>query len=61
MRRTPAATPVCALNRNGPTCPVVRTWVPPHSSIEGPMRTTRTTSPYFSEKNAIAPRASASG
>ena len=61
IRRTPAATPVWPVKRKGPTCPVVRTWVPPQSSIEGPICTTRTTSPYFSEKNAIAPSASASG
>ena len=41
----------------GPMSPVRRTWVPPHSSVEwGPASSTRTMSPYFSPKNAMAPR-----
>ena len=38
--------------------PVRLAWIPPHSSIEnGLIVTTRTTSPYFSPNNAIAPLA----
>ena len=45
----------------GPMSPSARTWVPPHSSIEdAPACSTRTRSPYFSPKNAIAPSCSAS-
>ena len=43
--------------------PVARTCVPPHSSVlkcPSPMDTTRTLSPYFSPKSAIAPAAMAS-
>ena len=36
------------------------TCVPPHSSVDGPASSTRTISPYFSPKNAIAPMRSAS-
>src|SRR2546427_816474 len=61
MRRTPAAAPVSCVKRNSPICPVVGTCVPPHSSSETPgTSTTRTMSPYFSVKNAIAPAAIAS-
>ena len=56
MRRTPAATPVSLTIRNSPISAVLRTCVPPHSSIETPgTSTTRTTSPYFSPNSAIAP------
>ena len=41
--------------------PSAFTWVPPHSSVEWrPASSTRTMSPYFSPKNAMAPRAAAS-
>ncbi len=60
-RRTPAATPLSETMRKSPICPVVRTWVPPHSSSDTPgTSTTRTTSPYFSLNSAIAPRPIAS-
>ncbi len=44
--------------------PVLATWVPPQSSrLNSPIPTTRTVSPYFSSKTAVAPvlTASASG
>ena len=45
----------------GPMSPVRRTWVPPHSSVEcGPASRTRTMSPYFSPKKAMAPSSAAS-
>ncbi|CFW04017.1 Uncharacterised protein [Bordetella pertussis] len=40
--------------------PVRRTCVPPHSSREKPMSSTRTVSPYFSPNSAIAPPLTAS-
>ena len=47
--------------RNGPISAVERTCVPPQSSRENPsISTTRTSSPYFSPKSAIAPRRRAS-
>ena len=43
MRRTPEATLLSLLIRNGPTLAVLSRWVPPHSSMEkSPMVTTRT-------------------
>ncbi len=43
---------------SGPIVPRAFTCVPPQSSTEScPASTTRTTSPYFSPKNAIAPAA----
>ena len=46
----------------GPMKPSACTCVPPHSSVEGPASSTRTISPYFSPKNAIArPAAKALG
>src|SRR3970040_2331299 len=55
MRRTPAATPDSPWKWNRPICPVVRTWVPPHSSRDTPgTSTTRTRSPYFSPNSAMA-------
>ena len=40
----------------GPMSPSACTWVPPHSSSECvPASSTRTTSPYLSPKNAMAP------
>ena len=38
-----------------PIIPVEDMCVPPHSSVDDPKRTTRTSSPYFSPKRAIAP------
>ena len=43
--------------RNEPMSPVACACVPPHSSVDGPKLTTRTRSPYFSSKIAIAPEA----
>ena len=44
-----------------PMSPRAATCVPPQSSMEfGPARRTRTLSPYFSPKKAMAPSASAS-
>lgn len=43
-----------------PMSPVADTCVPPHSSVDAPAFKTRTTSPYLSPKNAMAPAASAS-
>ena len=44
--------------RNGPIFAVLSTCVPPQSSMDlPPMFTTRTTSPYFSLKSAVAPLA----
>ena len=61
MRRTPAATPPSETIANRPMSPVARTCVPPHSSTLKPgIETTRTWSPYFSPKSAIAPAAIAS-
>ena len=61
MRRTPAATPLSAAIAKRPISPVARTCVPPHSSVLKPgIDTTRTVSPYFSPKSAIAPAAIAS-
>ena len=56
MRRTPEAMPVSPTILNMPIWPTFLTCEPAQSSIEKPgTRTTRTTSPYFSEKSAIAP------
>ncbi len=57
MRRIPAATPDSEIIRNKPISPVRCTWVPPQSSTEkpSPIVNTRTLSPYFSPKSAIAP------
>ena len=38
MRRTPAATPLSDSPEIRPMSPVRRTWVPPHSSTDQPMR-----------------------
>ena len=70
---TPDATPDSEVMINAPMSPVRSTWVPPQSSKEKtsvcemrvscpcaatlPMVTTRTCSPYFSPKSAIAPAA----
>ena len=57
MRRTPAATPPSDVIENRPMSPVAAQWVPPHSSmLKVGIDTTRTLSPYFSPKSAIAPR-----
>ena len=55
MRRTPAAIDSSLAILKKAMSPVRRTCVPPQSSFDGPMRTTRTTSPYFSPKIIIAP------
>ncbi len=55
IRRTPAATALSDTILNRPMVPVLLVWVPPQSSTESPKRTTRTTSPYFSPKRAMAP------
>src|SRR5690606_5334155 len=47
-RRTPADTPPSLTILNRPMSPVRATWVPPHSSTESPIFTTRTRSAYFS-------------
>ncbi len=61
MRRTPDATPVSSVMRKSPMSPVAFTWVPPQSSMLKPgIDTTRTRSPYFSPKSAMAPPAIAS-
>ncbi len=54
-RRMPAATPPSETMRKSPMSPVRATWVPPQSSREEPMSSTRTSSPYFSPKSIIAP------
>ena len=60
--RTPAATAVSEVILNNPSSPVCPTCVPPQSSTlyAASMVTTRTTSPYFSPKSAVAPFAMAS-
>ena len=61
MRRTPEATPASLTILNSPMSPVRLTWVPPQSSVEkSPIFNTRTSSPYFSPNNAIAPKPIAS-
>ena len=61
MRRMLAPIEPSATTLIGPIMPRAWTWVPPHSSIERlPASITRTTSPYFSSKNAMAPICSAS-
>jgi hypothetical protein len=48
-------------NLTSPSWPERRAWVPPHSSrAQSPTDTTRTSSPYFSPKSAIAPHRRAS-
>ena len=47
--------------RSSPISAVADTWVPPHSSARSsPNDTTRTSSPYLSPKNAMAPPLTAS-
>ena len=68
MRRTPEAIDSSLVILNKPMSPVARTCVPPQSSFEkmssspfAPlMESTRTFSPYFSPKSAIAPERIAS-
>ncbi|MCY1532495.1 hypothetical protein D9M68_677750 [compost metagenome] len=60
MRRTPAATPPSETILNRPISPVRPTCVPPQSSREKPMSSTRTVSPYFSPNSAMAPPLTAS-
>ena len=55
-RRTPAPMEDSLSNLITPSCPERATCVPPHSSrAHSPTLTTRTTSPYFSPNNAMAP------
>ena len=57
IRRTPDATEFSETMRNKPSFAVLSTCVPPQNSTEkSETLTTRTTSPYFSPKSAIAPR-----
>ena len=61
IRRVPAPIPDSETILNRPISAVLRTWIPPQSSIEYvPAETTRTVSPYFSPNSAIAPFAFAS-
>src|SRR5207244_1992765 len=61
MRRTPEATAPSSATLKNPIWPVASRCVPPQSSVENsPIFTTRTRSPYFSPKSAMAPAASAS-
>ena len=61
IRRTLAALEPSETILKIPTSAVLATWVPPQSSRETPSTsTTRTHSPYFSPKSAIAPSRSAS-
>ena len=55
MRRIPAAIELSLTIFIMPMLPVLATCVPPHSSTESPYLMTRTLSPYFSPKRAIAP------
>src|SRR5450830_670412 len=59
-RRMPAATPPSVMILKRPISPVRPTWTPPHSSLEEPMSSTRTSSPYFSPNSAMAPCLTAS-
>jgi hypothetical protein len=55
-RRTPEATAPSVVTLSRPISPVRPRCVPPHSSVEkSPILITRTRSPYFSPKSAIAP------
>ena len=60
IRRTPAATELSDMIFTIPIFPVAATCVPPQNSIEEPNWITRTLSPYFSPKRAIAPSSLAS-
>ena len=56
MRRMPAATDDSLMILKQPIWAVFLTWVPPQNSVDQPQTsTTRTTSPYFSPKRAMAP------
>ena len=55
MRRTPAATLLSETMRIMPRQPVEEAWHPPQNSTLVPNCTTRTRSPYFSPKRAMAP------
>ena len=59
IRRTPAAIADSETILKKPIWPVAAACVPPQSSQESPNLITRTVSPYFSPKSAIAPIASA--
>mmetsp|Transcript_40443 Transcript_40443/g.89848 ORF Transcript_40443/g.89848 Transcript_40443/m.89848 type:complete len:325 (-) Transcript_40443:1353-2327(-) len=61
MRLMPDAMPLSLSTLKDPISDVLRTWVPPHSSMDTPgTSTTRTTSSYFSPNMAVAPAALAS-
>ena len=61
MRRMPEEIELSPVILKTPISPLERRWVPPHSSREKPSRsTTRTLSPYFSSKMAMAPERTAS-
>ena len=60
IRRTPAATELSDMIFIMPMLPVAATWVPPQNSTDEPNCMTRTWSPYFSPKRAIAPSSLAS-
>ncbi len=55
MRRTPAAMLSSLAILKNWMSPLRLTCVPPQSSFDGPMATTRTVSPYFSPKIIMAP------
>ena len=56
MRRTPEETDSSPVSLSRPISPVAAVCVPPQSSVEKPSEsfTTRTLSPYFSPKSAMA-------
>ena len=58
--KLPAATLLSEIILKKPILPVLLAWIPPQNSADGPKRTTRTLSPYFSPKRAMAPRSLAS-
>ena len=55
MRLTPALTPLSFVMKNEPISFIFSTCVPPQNSLLSPSVSTRTISPYFSPKSAIAP------
>ena len=55
IRRTPAATLLSERMRTMPMQPVLLAWHPPQNSTLEPNCMTRTLSPYFSPKRAMAP------
>ena len=55
IRRTPAEIPASEMILKEPMSPVRATCVPPQSSFEEPIDTTRTSLPYFSPNSMVAP------